>query len=259
MTDDYLMRSRLQQVAAYRHLRRVVRRTGRENVLFAAIMLALAFWTIGPNAKGFAAVIFVLYVGLAVAEFAVGVFKSLWPSAEGVLLDALILLLFAGWNLGWQVIGQMAGRPVNPVLLAFGGLMLWASFGQFNRYRQLRKLFAQRPTADQIAWFDDLIREIRTADPELDDQALDLPTRPHWKAKLLGTTAFFVTVLGETVWVAGPGEFELVRETKDPGTGRRRAYLRVYDQEYPPFEITDTSWANYEKWLKANAALPPQA
>jgi hypothetical protein len=255
MTDADLMRSRLQQVAAYRHLRRAVRRTGRENVFFAGIMLALAYYTFRPNAQ----LIFALYVGLALAEFAVGVFKWLWPSAEGILLDALILLLFAGWNLGWQMIGQMAGRPFNPILLALGALMLWAAFGQFGRYRQMRKLFANRPTADQIAWFDELIYEIRTADPELDEQAIDLPTRPHWKAKLLGTTAFVVSAQGEAVWVAGPGEFEIVRETKDAGTGRRKAYLRVHDQQFPPFHITDTSWANYEKWLKANTALPPQS
>src|SRR5688572_28077985 len=104
MTDEYMMRARLQQVAAYRALRRAVRRTGRENVFFAGVMIALAYYMIGPNAKGIGAVIFLLYVGLALAEFAVGVFKWLGPSAEGILLDAIILLLFAGWNIGWQVI-----------------------------------------------------------------------------------------------------------------------------------------------------------
>ena len=43
-----------------------------------------------------------LYVGLALGEFAVGLFKLLFPTAEGVLLDALLLLVFAGWNLGMQ-------------------------------------------------------------------------------------------------------------------------------------------------------------
>lgn len=259
MTDEYLMRARLQQVAAYRALRRAVRRTGRENVFFAGVMLALAFYMIGPNAKGIAAVVFLLYCGLALAEFAVGVFKWLAPSAEGVLLDAVILLLFAGWNIGWQVLGKMAGAPVNPVLLGLGVFMLWASFGQFGRYRQLRKLFAQRPTPDQIAWFDELVHEIRTADPELDDQAIDLPTRPHLKAKLLGSTAFVVAVRGEAVWVAGPEDFLIVRFGNDDGRGRRTAQLRVYDDDFPRFDVADASWANYQKWAKTNAALPPSA
>jgi hypothetical protein len=258
MTDDSLMRSRLQQVAAYRHLRRAVRRTGRENVVFALVMLGLAHFVFGLGAGGPVNQLVLVYVGLAVGELAVGLFKTVFPSAEGVLLDAVILLLFAGFNLGIQAHWLQNNKPLSPVAIFLGLFMLSASFGQFRRYQQLRKLFAERPTADQVAWFDDLVREIRTADPELDDQAIDLPTRPHWKAKLLGTTAFLATVHGETVGVAGPGEFEIVREAKDAGTGRRKAYLRVYDQEYPPFDITDTSWANYEKWLKANAALPPQ-
>jgi hypothetical protein len=256
MTDDDLMRSRLQQVAAYRGLRRTVRRMGRENVVFALVVLGLAHFALGLGAGGRLSPLVLLYLGLVLGELAVGLFKAVFPSAEGVLLDAIVLLGFAGVNLGLQAMRLM---PVSSVAVFLGLFMLWASVGQFNRYRQLRALFAQRPTADQIAWFDDLVREIRAADPDLDDQAIDLPTRPHWQAKLLGTTAFFVSGHGEAVLVAGPDEFEIVRETKDAGTGRRKAYLRVYGREHPPFDITDTSWANYEKWLKANAALPPRA
>ncbi len=257
MIDADLMRSRLQQVAAYRGLRRAVRRTGRENVFFAGLMLALAYYAFGLGRGRPLDLLVVVYVGLALGELAVGLFKTLSPSAEGILLDSVILLLFAGFNLGIQALRLQANQPLSPVAIFLGLFMLSASVGQFRRYQQLRKLFADRPTPDQIAWFDDLIREIRTADPELDDQAIDLPTRPHWKAKLLGTTAFFVAGRGESVVVAGPGEFEIVRDPKDAGTGRRKAYLRLYGHEAPPFEIADASWANYEKWLKANAALPP--
>jgi hypothetical protein len=165
--------------------------------------------------------------------------------------------LFAGWNLGWQGLAMANGVRANPVILLLGGYMLVGAVGRFRDYRALRKLFADRPSRDQIAWFDDLAREIRTADPELDDQAIDLPTTPHLKAKLLGATAFFVSTRGDAAVVAGPGEFEIARDPKDPGTGRRKAWLRVYDRDYPPFQIADASWANYEKWVRANAAAPP--
>ena len=104
-----------------------------------------------------------------------------------------------------------------------------------------------------MAWFDGLIHEIRTADPQQDHLAIDLPTHPPLKAKLLGTTAFFVAVKGDAAFVAGPTEFQLVREPKDHGTGKRQALLRVYDDPYPAFQIDDASWDNYETWLKANA------
>jgi hypothetical protein len=255
MTDHVTMRFRLQQVAAYRQLCRAIRRGGRENVFWAFLMLFLAYVSFQNAGLGW---VLVLYVGLATAELLVGLFKWVAPSAEGVLADALILLLFAGFNLGIAALRFQAGAQPSPVAIFLGLFMLWAAFGRFRDYGALRRVFAERPSRDQIAWFDDLVREIRTADPELDDQAVDLPTRPHWKAKLLGTTVFLVATKGDAAIVAGPGEFEIARDPKDHGTGRRKAWLRVYDRDYPPFEIADASWANYEKWVRANAVAPPQ-
>jgi hypothetical protein len=259
MTDDLVMRMRLQQVAAYRALRRAVRRTGRENVFFAMVMLGLAYYAFNLGVGKPINLLVLVYVGLALGELAVGLFKTVFPSAEGILLDAIVLLLFAGFNLGVQALNLQAKQQMSNVGVFLGLFMLWAAAGQFRRYLQMRKLFADRPSAEHVAWFDDLIGEIRAADPELDDQAIDLPTRPHWKVKLIGPLAFFTTSRGETVWVAGPGEFEIVRDAKDDGHGRRRARLNTGGQLYPPFDITDASWANYQKWLKANAALPPRA
>ena len=256
MSDEVTMRLRLQNVAAYRELCRGVRRTGRENVVFALIMIGLAFYTFRPNAGGIAAVVFVLYLGLALAEFAVGLFKLLFPTAEGVLLDAIVLLLFAGWNLGWQALALVVGVPPN---VAFIFLGLWTLLGALNRFKgylALRRLFVDRPSAEHIAWFDDLVFEIRASDPHLDPLALDLPTKPHWRAKLLGGTAFFVTVSGSSVWVAGPEDFTLRREATDHGTGQRRAFLSIHGERYPEFNLEDASWTNYMKWLAAQAVQP---
>ena len=249
MSDDAIMRLRLQNVAAYRELRRSVQKSGRENVLFALLMLFLAYISFQPNAGGFAAIIFVL----AMAEFAVGLFKVLVPTAEGVLLDGFILLMFAGWQ-GLRLAG---GVPLNGVMVALALYMLFGAFGRFKNYSILRRLFAERPSADHLAWFDDLVREIQASDPDTDELALDLPTRPRWKAKLLGGTAFFVAVGGGAVWVAGPDDFTLRREKVDRGTGRRKALLRVHGEEYPEFDLDDASWTNYIKWLAAQQLINP--
>ena len=106
-----------------------------------------------------------------------------------------------------------------------------------------------------MAWVDDLAAEIRSADPQTDALALDLPTTPHLRAKLLGSTAFFVAAHGDAVWVAGPDEFRIEREGRDHGTGRRRARLWIADRFYPEFRIADASWENYRKWM-AGRAVP---
>src|SRR5262245_56566695 len=140
-----MMRARLQQVAAYRELCRRVRRSGREDVFFALLMLFLAYITFQPNVGGWAGLLFLVYVGLALCEFAVGLFKVVHPSAEGLLLDGLVLLLFAGWNIGWQVLAMMAG--LQPVLwiVVLGVFMLVQAFARFRDYGTLRRLFAERP------------------------------------------------------------------------------------------------------------------
>jgi hypothetical protein len=249
MADDSEMRFRLQQVAAYRDLCRRVRRSGRENIVFAAIMLFLAYFLW----KGAAIPLLLsLYVILAVGELLVGVFKWVAPSAEGVLFDAIVLLVFAAFNFGVQYLRFQQGFGFNPIILFLGVYMLMLAVGRFKDYRVLRLLFAERPSAEHMAWFDELVREIKAADPEADEQAIDLPTRPHWKAKLLGTLAFFVAARSDDVVVVGPDDFELRRERVDRGTGRRKAVLRLHDLPYPEFEITDATWANYQRWRAAH-------
>jgi hypothetical protein len=255
MSDEITMRFRLQHVAAYRELCRSVQRSGRENVFFALIMLGLAYYSFQQNAVGIMAIVCFLYAGLALAEFAVGLFKVLAPMAEGVLLDAFILLLFAGWNLGWQGLAIWAGVGPNPLILLLGLYMLFGAFGRFRSYGTLRRLFAERPDPDHVAWFDGLVYEIRGSDPHSDEFALDLPTRPYLKAKLLGGTAFFVAINGHSVWVAGPDDFALRREKNDRG-GHRKAVLNIYGQTYPEFDLGDASWENYVKWLSTQAPPP---
>jgi hypothetical protein len=68
--------------------------------------------------------------------------------------------------------------------------------------------------------------------------------------------AFFVALRGGAVWIAGPDDFEILREKTDRGTGRRKAHLRLLHEAYPDFEITDASWANYSKWRAANPVRP---
>ncbi|MBY0460769.1 MAG: hypothetical protein K2V38_25905 [Gemmataceae bacterium] len=253
MSDEFTMRLRLQQVAAYRELRRGVRKSGRENVVFALIMLGLAAFLHNANQPQ---VVVILYAALAAGELLVGLFKWAFPSAEGVLLDAFVLLTFAGVNFWREYERFQAGGKPTTTGLFLGGLMLFFAVGRFRSYVNLRKLFAERPDPEHIAWFDDLVNEILYSDPQSDRLALDLPTSPHWRAKLLGSTAFFVADNGNAVWVAGPEDFSLVREKRDRG-GRRKAMFRIHGEGYPEFTLDDASWSNYVAWMAEHVAPRP--
>ncbi len=257
MSDDISMRFQLQRVAYYRELCRGVRRSGRHNVLLALLMLFIAYSTFAVQRGAMEQLFALVYIALALGELAVGLYKLFFPSAEGILLDGIVLMVFAGFVIARQgIVMKLGGQPMT--LMVFLGLyMLWGSVGRFKAYRSLRQIFAeQRPTADQIAWFDDLAREIRQADPETDDQAIDLPTKPHWKAKLLGTTAFFVAVKTDAVLIAGPEDFGVEPAGKNRRDGSLRVALYIYGVDYPEFEIDAASWDNYRKWTAAHKPQP---
>jgi hypothetical protein len=255
MSDEATMRLRLQRVAAYRELRRSIQRSGRENVIFSVVMMGFAYFL---HTQGMAGRTFLILYGiLIVGELLAGLFKWAVPVAEGFLLDALVLGAFATF-VGWiEYQAFQNGRGLNPIYVFFALFMLYSAINKLKAYGELRRLFAERPDPEHIAWFDDLVREIQSSDPISDQLVLDLPTQPHWKAKLLGTTAFFVAATGGMVLVAGADDFTLRREKTDRGTGYRKALLSIYGEGYPEFELNDASWDNYTKWIASQQPTSP--
>jgi hypothetical protein len=253
--DDAEMRLRLQRMVAYRHVCASVRAGATHTLVNAAIMLGLTYaiyTATGPDP------ILIPYLCIGLAELAVGVWKKWRPSIEAVVVDGLVLGCFGLSILGreflaWQ--GIINWR-VSPISVLLGIWWTMDAVKTIRAYGDLRRAFPERPSAELTAWFDDLIHEIRAADPQTDDLALDLPTSPKMRAKLFGSTAFFVPVRGDAVIIAGPDEFDIRREKTDHGTGYRMARLRLHGERYPEFEIDDASWENYQKWL--GASTPPE-
>jgi hypothetical protein len=249
MSDDLMMRFRLQQVAAYRQLCASVRAGASHTLINAVIWLALT-WML-YNIVGLDLVVLV-YLGIGVAELLVGLWKKAHPVPEAVLADGLVLFAFGLATLGRQFLVWQGGGKPWPLSIFLGAWWLYDGFKTVRVYLDLCRAFPVRPTRDQIAWFDELVYEIRTADPEIDDLALDLHTRPRWKVKLLGPIAFFVGLRGDAVLLLAPGDFEITRERTEHGTGLRKARLRIAGQGAVDFEIDDASWANYQKWIEGS-------
>lgn len=253
MSDNVQMRFQLQKVIAYRELCRAVRHSGRSNVWFAALMGLFVYLSWGQNAWAVNIMgvqvdrVMILSV-LIGAELVVGLIKCLKPSAECFLLDAFVVSLFTAYNLFIFYFIWRAGAQLNPVLIFFALYLLHGAVSRFKSYSEISKLFADRPSAEHLAWFDELIHEIREADPGIDRQALDLPTVPHWKAKLLGTTVFFVSLKDSAVWVLGPENFNIVLINQEYATETSRAILRIHDKTFPAFPISTATWENYRKW-----------
>ncbi len=250
----------LRRVAAYREVCERVRRGSTGALVFGGIMLAIWYFALPEKLQfdWFGLV----YLALACLEFGSGLLNRLVPSAEGVLLAALVLMCFGGWTVArevliWQkIIVFPGGRLFPPLLMVLlGALWLFQGFRQAQGYLKLRRQFAERPTGAQIRWFNDLLREIKYADPKTDPQAVFFDTQPALTGKLLGDTAFFVEGRDETIIVA---RRDVLLEREELGGDRpARGYLSIRGAEFPPFPLGIKTWENYVQWKREGGEEPP--
>ena len=169
---------RLQRVAAYRELCRGVRRSGRENIVvrrrscsfLAYIFLAERLPTSSSSSTA----------SWSAANSLVGLFKWFFPSAEGHP---------ARWDRAPRLRGlqsrdsksstfrpddrlQPRCHPVRPAHPVSGAI------SRFKFYGQLRRLFADRPSAEHWRGSTTWCARSRPPTRRSDDLALDLPTQP---------------------------------------------------------------------------------
>lgn len=243
-------RTILRRVVAYKEVCDRVRRSSTGGLLFGALMLFI--WYVMPDQmkyKPFG----LFYLGLACLEFTVALWNRFAPAPEGVLFDGLVLLLFGGSNIARNVLPMLGVAAVprgTPWMVAFGIWMLLSGIGHVRSYFELRRHFTVRPTREHLRWFDGLVREIRRADPETDPTALDLPTRPPLRAKLLGDTAIFLQPKGELI-VAAREDVRIKMHGGDERRKRIDAELRIDGQSYGDFDLDPDNWRNYTDWKKA--------
>jgi len=261
MADEYHeaeeKRNILRRVAAYRDLCNRVRGSSMGSLVFGSFMLAMWNWLL-PDAAKFQ-LYGLIFLSLALLEFATGLLNRFHPSAEGVLLEGFVLVCFGGWNvireaLIWQ--GAFPGRP-NTILIVLGGLWLYKGAQMCRSYMSLARHFADRPSFEHLRWFDQLIREIHDADPRTDPLALVLPTDPSLSIKLLGDTAFIVFPDGEVEIIARE---ELMMDVVPGAENEKpRCYLSIRGNTLPPFPLGRANWENYLRWKAEGIEELPEA
>jgi hypothetical protein len=244
------------QVAAYRAIIRQIARSANGTLVWGGIMLGLWFMIYANNGQpkwdkmpvnGY------IHLAIGVGELLVGLWKKFAPSPIAFLMDAFVLLGFAAAN-GWRagVIYNQTGR-VDFISVAFGVYMLWIAYQQFQNWVAINRALIYRPNREQLARFDELVRDVRRADPEANPNALDLPTRPGWRALLLGDIAFFVAST-EDVVVCHRNEVEIEVEEQGESASNdrgRHAMLYLPAGTFGPFPLDAHNARNYLNWKSA--------
>lgn len=253
--DPDEVRHTLRRVAAYREVCERVRKGSTGALIFGSIMLAIWWFLLPDNTKydWFG----IIYLTLACLEFGSGVLNRLFPSAEGVLLAAVVLTCFGLWNIARVVLIWQKVMPgvISPIFAILGVMWTVQGVRQALGYLQLRREFADRPNSAQIRWFNDLLREIKYSDPKVDPQAVFFDTQPPLTGKLLGDTAFLIDK-GDTTIIVSRREVQLERE--ESGNDRpARGYLTISGVPFRPFPLGEKTWDNYSAWKREGGEIVP--
>ncbi|MFO0938544.1 MAG: hypothetical protein U0798_18725 [Gemmataceae bacterium] len=241
------------QVIAYRHITKQISKSANSTLVWGGVMMGiwiLIFSQIGFQNWKRLPVYSYFYLGLAVGELTIGLWKKLFPSPAAFLVDALIVLGFAASN-GWRAydIYHRLGN-IDMFSCFFAVFMAVQAYREFQAWITIQRLLVYRPTRAQLAQFDSFVRDVRRANPETEPNALDLKTRPEFRALLLGDIAFFVASSGEVI-VAHRDEVHIGTEQPSsmamPGQPKS-AMLFLEGGQFGPFPLDERSEANYLAW-----------
>jgi hypothetical protein len=242
------------QVVAYRAIIKHISHSANGTLVWGAIMSAL--WVMRynrlPGQPAWNELPWYLYLhfALAASELVIGLWKKIAPSPFTFLLDAALLLGFAAVN-GLYAYARYQRGIVDPISIGLAAYMLFLAYQQFQAWVQVNRALVYRPSREQLAKFDELVRDVRRADPEADPHALSLRTRPGWKALLLGDIAFFVASTSDVV-VAHKEEVDLEIETDEGEAngpdGSRPAVLWLPGGQFGPFPLDPRNAANFVAW-----------
>jgi hypothetical protein len=238
-------RAMLRSAAAYRDVCAAVRRSCWHSLIFGGMMVSI--WYFAFPQKFQYSLFGLIYLGLGVLEFTVGWLNFIRPTPEGILFEGIVLIAFA-----LQSIGRHALEGQMTIYLAFGVWMGFSGVSHIRNYFKLRKLFPVRPSRANLKWFDSLIRDVRAADPETDPTALDLPTRPAFRAKLLGENAFFLANGTNDLIILSEKQVEI--EPHDSDNGKPTATLYLGAEAVDDFRLDPDNWRNYAEWKAGQKA-----
>jgi hypothetical protein len=231
-----------------------VRRKAVGTLITGCIFFAIWYFLDVRNGGGQFAIFGYLLLGIAVLEISVGLFNRFFPTAEGILLEGLVLLGFAASNgvrafLFWQVGAPYWLSALFAVFWTFQGMNILRS------YAQLVKGMPARPTRSQLRWFGELLADLRAADPKADPRAVAIPTDPFLTGLLLGDNAFFLDQMGEVLIVARD---RVTLEAEDSPHPDRppRGYLSIEGVDFPPFKLSRANWENYVAWKREGGEDP---
>jgi hypothetical protein len=241
MTDESPL-DRMQRMADYRTTCRFLNHSGKQGIVFGCVFLLIGYASFAGDLVSY------LYLGLGVLELLIGVLNRYRPSAFGIVLDGIMLILLGIWNLSWLGMAVGQGLPIPWFSGVFGALVIIVGIQRIRRYPRVKAAFDDPPTEEQKAWFDEIIKEIQESTPDAAGDVVEFRAGFVWKGKRYGDTAIFVDKMDMENLIVDRGDIDWIDKGKALFGSKRLVRLRVGQRSFNLAEIAPEMLTVLETW-----------
>jgi hypothetical protein len=231
----------LRKTADFLIIRKKLRQAGIGSFVFGILALIIGGIMLPENLLN----LLLILIGLLL--LGVGIWNWISPTAEGIIVDGIALLIVALWNIGITLLQLAAGMP--PTHWAIIGVLqvVW-SVRRFRDYPKYREALGHKPHPEDLKAMDALISKIHKS-KETEVGAVQFKAKGRaWKGLLARDAVIFLDGLKqETALVARRDEFSVESQGKVLIGSSLRANFRIGDRNLSG-TISPESLQKIEKW-----------
>lgn len=239
----------LRQAAEYRRAVKILRGAGWGAIIFGVLALVIGVPAAVTHPINFVLVLF----GLGL--LAEGLWNLLLPTAEGILVDGILLLICALWNLFITILSVAAHDPPSVFWAVLGGFQIAWAVSRFVSYGRFRNALAEKPDAETLERLEDIVKDIKQTKSVDDNEIVGFRSRSalkqqDWKGRLGDDAAIFVDKLGYDILVAYKEDVTITVKGKTLLASTLNASIKVGKQRMEA-TISPESFARYTDWKQA--------
>jgi hypothetical protein len=240
----------LQRVAEYRRAVRTLRGFAIGAAVFGVIAVVTGSALLAQNPLN------IILIGIGLLLIAEAIWNVVAPSAIGILVDAVVLLIVALWNIGITVLELAAGALTDARWGIIGVVQIGIAIYRFTTFPRFQAALQEKPDAEDVRHLDELVKTILKAKAKEEDNLIGFQQKDPfkamaWRAQLADNAAIFVAKQGHDVILAHKEAVEIEVTGKVFLGKTLKAKLRIKDRTMNG-TISPESYAKYEHWKIPN-------
>lgn len=233
---------RMQMIADYRAACKFLVQSGKQGIMFGCVSLFIGISVFNNQLFDY------LYLGVGTVYLLIGLHNRYYPSAFGIILDGIMLILLGVWNLSLQAVAVWVQQQPSIFSGVFGAMMIFIGLIRFRRYPRVKAAFDDPPSEDQIAWFDDVVKEVRDATPDAAADVFEFRAGLLWKGKRFGDMVIFVDKMDFETLIVDRRDIDFDDKGKTLFGAKRRGSLRIGKRKFGLAEIQPEMVTLLEVW-----------